>query len=425
MRSHTITKPRRLPGDRPFHLLLASLAVSSCGDWLYNVALLAFVYMRTGSAGWVAATTAARVAPVVLLGPLAGVLADRFDRRRLIVASDLIRAALMLALALVAATSMTVLLAPLLAAAATAVGIVQPPCVAACTPRLVADSDLQRANALRSGIGQASIVAGPAFGAALLAISSPALVIALNAVSFVASAVAITAIGSSPAFAPAGHDEAADSGLLAELRSGVDALRGAPAAVRLVAADVLCSAVYGMLTVTLVLVGRRVGAGAGGYGLLLGGFGVGGVAGAVVAGKLDAPSRWRELLIVALGLVAVAVAGLGAVHSLAAAVAFAVIGGLGSIVGEVLSDTALARMLDDSVLARAYGFVLPACVAGIVAGSLVAGPLVAAVGVSATMALAGAFVAVVGALLLRRPLSGIGASPAVATAPAVAPAPAA
>jgi predicted MFS family arabinose efflux permease len=244
-------------------------------------------------------------------------------------------------------------------------------------------------------------------------------VIALNAISFIASAVAITAIGSNPAFAPAGHDEAADCGLLAELRGGVDALRGAPAAVRLVAADVLCSAVYGMLTVTLVLVGRRVGAGAGGYGLLLGGFGVGGVAGAVVAGKLDAPSRWRELLIVALGLVAVAVAGLGAVHSLAAAVVLAVIGGLGSVVGEVLSDTALGRMLDDSVLARAYGFVLPASIGGIVVGSLVAGPLVAAVGVSATLAIAGAFVAIVGGLLLRRPLTGVVAPPAIAAAPAV------
>jgi MFS family permease len=417
MRSYTITKPRRLPGDRPFHLLLASLAVSSCGDWLYNVALLAFVYMRTGSAGWVAATTAARVAPAIVLGPLAGVVADRFNRRRLILASDLIRAALMIALALVAATSMTVLLAPLLAAAATAVGIVQPPCVAACTPRFVADSELQRANALRSGIGQASIVAGPALGALLLAISSPALAIALNAASFIASAVAITAIGSSPAFVPARHD-AADSGLLAELRGGVDALRGAPAAVRLVAADVVCSAVYGVLTVTLVLVGRRVGAGAGGYGLLLGGFGVGGVAGAVVAGRIDSPSRWRELLIVALGLVAVAVAGLGAVHSLAAAVVLAVIGGVGSVVAEVLSDTALGRMLDDSVLARAYGFVLPACLGGIVAGSLVAGPLVAAVGVSATLALAGVFVAVVGGLLLRRPLTGVAAPSVVIAAPA-------
>ena len=47
-------KPRRpaVPGGRPFHLLLLSLSISSCGDWLYNVALLAFVYARTGSATW-------------------------------------------------------------------------------------------------------------------------------------------------------------------------------------------------------------------------------------------------------------------------------------------------------------------------------------------------------------------------------------
>ena len=56
--------------------------MSSCGDWLYNVALLALVYERTGSATWVSLTTAARVVPVVALGPLGGVLADRYDRRR-------------------------------------------------------------------------------------------------------------------------------------------------------------------------------------------------------------------------------------------------------------------------------------------------------------------------------------------------------
>src|SRR3954452_1467909 len=84
---------------RPFHLLLVSLAVSSLGDWLYNVALLAFVYERTGSPGWVAATTVARVPPMLVLGPFGGALADRHDRRRLLIASDLGRALLMAALA--------------------------------------------------------------------------------------------------------------------------------------------------------------------------------------------------------------------------------------------------------------------------------------------------------------------------------------
>src|ERR1700761_4681162 len=104
MSTPTFTKPPfRLPGGRPFHLILLSLAVSSCGDWLYNVALLAFVFQRTGSATWVALTTAGRVLPVVVLGPIGGVLADRYDRRRLIIASNIARALLMVALAAVAA----------------------------------------------------------------------------------------------------------------------------------------------------------------------------------------------------------------------------------------------------------------------------------------------------------------------------------
>ena len=90
-----ITHRLRVPGDRPFHLILVSLAVSSCGDWLYNVALLAFVFQRTGSATWVALTTAGRVLPVVVLGPIGGVLADRYDRRRLMIASNIARALLM------------------------------------------------------------------------------------------------------------------------------------------------------------------------------------------------------------------------------------------------------------------------------------------------------------------------------------------
>jgi predicted MFS family arabinose efflux permease len=419
MSTPTFTKPRvRLPGGRPFHLLLASLAVSSCGDWLYNVALLAFVYERTRSATWLALTTAARVIPIVVLGPIGGVLADRFNRRRLIVASDLSRAVAMIALAVVAASGMPVVLAAVLAAVSTAAGVVQPPCVAACTPRFVGPDELQRANAARAAIGQGSIVAGPALGAVLLGLSSPAVAIALNAASFLASAAAVTAIGSSAAFVPM-REDGEPLRLGRELREGAQALREAPAAVRLVAADVLCSATYGLLTVTLVLVSMRVGTGTGGYGLLLGMFGIGGVVGAVVAGKLDAPEMWRRMLLVALGLVAVAVAALGLVHSLVAAIVVSMAGGGGMIVAEVLSETALGRMLDDGVLARAYGLALPASLSGIVIGSLIAGPLVATVGVTDTFLVAGLGLALAGGLLLRHPLRDSAARTVAVAAPAM------
>ncbi|MBV8948970.1 MAG: hypothetical protein JOZ95_26350 [Solirubrobacterales bacterium] len=52
MPASSMTRRLRLLGDRRFRLLLCSLAVSSCRDWLYNVALLALVFDRTGSATW-------------------------------------------------------------------------------------------------------------------------------------------------------------------------------------------------------------------------------------------------------------------------------------------------------------------------------------------------------------------------------------
>jgi MFS family permease len=401
---------RTLPGGRPFHLLLLSLAVSSCGDWLYNVALLALVYQRTGSATWVALTTVARVAPMLVLGPLGGALAGRTDRRRLMIASDLVRFGLMVALAAVAAAGLPIVLAPLLAAAAVAAATVQPSCVAASTARLVADEELQRANAVRAAISQGAIVAGPAIGAAILLLANSAVAMLLNGITFLVSAAAVGAIGANSAFRPAASPGGASSscearpGLLADVRSGAQALHAAPAAVRLIAADVICSAVYGLMTVTLVLLSRHIGAGDGGYGLLLGASGIGGIIGAAVTGRCEAPGRWRALLGAGLAVVGLALALLGEVPSLAGALALVLLLGMGMVVGEVLGDTALPRLLDDDDLARAYGFVMPASMAGIILGSLLAGPLVSLLGLSGCLAGAGGLVLAAAALLLRHPL---------------------
>ncbi|HYZ82263.1 MAG TPA: MFS transporter, partial [Solirubrobacteraceae bacterium] len=173
--SRPIRHRRPFPGGRPFRVLIAALAVSSLGDWLYNVALLAFVYDRTHSPTWVALTTAARVAPIVLLGPLGGTLADRNDRRILMIASDAVRAVAMALLAAVTVTGLPVLLAPLLAAVATAATTVNLPCVAACTARMVPGEELGRANALRAAINQGAVVVGPALGALVLVAMTPAL----------------------------------------------------------------------------------------------------------------------------------------------------------------------------------------------------------------------------------------------------------
>jgi MFS family permease len=378
--------------NRPLRRLLAALAVSQIGDWLYNLALLAFVYDRTQSVTWTAVTTAARVLPMVLLGPFGGVLADRYDRRWLMIVSDLVRVGAMALLAVVAVAGLPVLFAPLLAAISTAAAAVYPPCVAATLPRLVEDADLAAGNAARSVIQSASVIAGPAGGALLLLLGSPVMAFLINAVTFAASAIILLGLPAGALFKPPAADGKA-AGVLRELRAGVVALRDNPLASRLVGADIMCSLMYGAQTVLLLLLGRQLGYGDAGYGYLLAGFGIGGLIGAALATRLGAARNPRYAVGVVLFAVAVPSSLLAVTPWLVGAMVLAVAMGAGSVMVEVVADTALARSLDGAVLARAYGLVFPASIGGIVVGSLIAAPLVTLIGLSGALGTVGGIVA--------------------------------
>jgi MFS family permease len=391
--------------------LLTALAVSQAGDWLYNLALVVLVLDRTHSSAWVAVTTAARVAPMIVGGPFGGVVADRFDRRMLMVVSDLVRAACMLGLAAVAVLHLPIALAPVLAALATAASTPYPPCVAATTPRLVPAETLPAANAARSAIGSLCLVAGPACGAVLLLVGSVDAAFVVNAATFVASALLVLSLPAGELFAVEGRGTGA-AGVREELASAVRALREQPVAVRLIGTDVMCSMLYGAQAVLLLLLVHQEGLGDIAYGYLLASFGVGGVLGTVLAGKAATRLSPRALLLVAGLSVGVSAMLLGAPGGLPLLMMWAAVVGAGSIVVEVATDTALQTSLPEDILARAYGIAFPAAVAGIVVGSLVAAPLVALVGVG------GALVAIGLAMAGYAVLASVGVPPVCEKLPA-------
>jgi predicted MFS family arabinose efflux permease len=183
------------------------------------------------------------------------------------------------------------------------------------------------------------------------------------------------------------------AGVVRELWEGVTALRDNTLAARLVGADVVCSLVYGAQTVLLLLLSQRLGYGDAGYGYLLAACGAGGLVGAALAARLSAARRPRRAVAAVLCAVAVPSALLSVTPWLAAALVLATAVGAGSIMVEVVSDTALARSLDESVLARAYGLAFPASIGGIVIGSLIASPLVALLGLSGALITVGAIAA--------------------------------
>ena len=394
-----------------FRSLLAGLAVSQVRDWLYNLALVTMVYQRTGSAMWAGVATAARVVPIVVLGPLGGVVADRFGRRGVMIGSDVARLVLMLGLAVVAAAHLPVLLAPVIAALATAAGAPYLPCVSAVTPRLVPDSDLPGANAARSAVTATGVIAGPALGGVLLLIGSPAMAFVVNALTFGVAVVFTVAITDRRAFEVTRTGSAAPAGLLSEIADGAAALRAHPAAIRLVGADILCSLVYGMQTVLLILVARQAGLGLHGYGYLFAAIGAGGLAGTAVAGRV-ARLPQHVALAGSLALVGLPTLAMPAAHWAPAAILLAGFTGAGALCVEIMTETGLQRMLDDEVFGRAYGLALPASIAGIAAGSLIAPALVSAFGATAALLACGAVVTSYCAIVWR-------SRPAEATAPAV------
>ena len=319
--SHTIETERVAPAPRfgtgPYRILLVGSTISQSGDWLYNVALAVYVFDRTGSAGWVAAATVLRLVPYIVLAPLGGVVADRFDRRRVMICSDLLRAVSMAALAITAAADGPVLLVTLLAFATTAFGTAYQPAMMAVTPSVVGEDDLAAANALNTLVDSLTIVIGPALGAALLAVTTPVVAFSVNALTFVAPALLLT-FGLRRLEPPRSRDEVpVGSGrLTAHLLEGVrEVARSAGA--RVLGGFLLGVAfIYGAQTVALVLVSdERLGTGAQGYGYLLGALGAGGVIAAPLVNRLASGRRLAPTLLTGLALAALPMAALCLVHS--------------------------------------------------------------------------------------------------------------
>ena len=172
-------------------------------------------------------------------------------------------------------------------------------------------------------------------------------------------------------------------------------------ALRLVGGDTLASFVYGVETVALLFVSARVGLSSGGYGVLLGAAGVGGVLGTALAPRLVGRPRTSVVMAGALLTIAVPLPLLAVSPWLVCAALWAAIGGAGAMVVEVLTETALQTELDEAVLGRAYGFAFPVSIGGICLGGAVAAPLIAAIGLTAALSVVGALVAAYAGWLVR------------------------
>ncbi len=375
---------RALLGNGPLTRLLAGEFVSAIGDWLYLVALLILVYERPdASPVLLGVVGAARVLPYVFLSVPAGIVADRYDRRLVLLGTDLARGAIMLLMAALVAVDGPLLPIVGLAILATCFSAFFGPAIGAYLPRLVRDeTELGPANSAWASLDSLAFAVGPAIGGAIiLATGGLTLAFLLNAASFAVVAFVLWRLPSSSthvredaAAARAPAPALSDMPVVAKTPAVVAA--AGPDVVRPLAGLVVISAVGGFVfgglgVLTVVIATDILHEGAVGTGALNAAIGIGGLVGALAAGVLVLRRRLALPLVAGGVAMVVGIAALGLTSSLALAAVALAAACLGSSIVDIVSLTLLQRLVPDAARGRAIGVIETISIGAYAAGSLV------------------------------------------------------
>ena len=181
---------RLLRGNRNFRRLWLAQIVSEIGDWFYTLSIYTLLLQLTGHASSVALALVLQVLPQTFAGPTAGVVNDRLRRKQVMIAADLVRFAVVLAMLLVRSRSMVWLVYPLLLAETVMAAFFEP-ARSAVIPNIAAKGDVLIANTLSSATWSMNLLIGASVGGLVAAFFGRDAVFVLNALSFLASAVLI------------------------------------------------------------------------------------------------------------------------------------------------------------------------------------------------------------------------------------------
>lgn len=182
---------RLIRGNRNFRRLWLAQIVSEIGDWFYTLSIYTLLLQLTGHAGSVALALVLQVLPQTFVGPTAGVVNDRLKRKHVMIAADLIRFIVVLAMLFVRSRSMVWLVYPLLLAETTMAAFFEP-ARNAVIPSVADPSEVLVANTVSSATWSVNLMVGAAVGGVVAAVLGREAAFILNSLSFLASAILIS-----------------------------------------------------------------------------------------------------------------------------------------------------------------------------------------------------------------------------------------
>ncbi|MEV7868143.1 MFS transporter [Streptomyces sp. NPDC088124] len=352
-------EPATTPAHRDGNVLrwLAAHTVSLVGDSVYFVALGWSAQQAAGPAE-VGLVMAAGALPRALLMLGGGVLADRFDPRRVVLGSDALRCLLILSVA--AGIALTAPALWILVAVALVFGALDAlfvPAIGALPPRITGPGQLARVTGMRSLSMRLSQIAGPPIGGLAMGFGGTAATFAVAGLLFALSLPLLLTVRIRPL--ARGHERPEPGTVGQDLLDGLRYIARHRLIGPLVAVGAVCElGLTGTLNVGMVLLNAERGWGASGYGWIVGSFGAGAAAGATllaVAGRLP---RAGLVLAGTLFAASAGAATLALVPALWTAAALAVVTGLSAGVFGGLSSTLVQTAADPAFLGRVTSVVM-------------------------------------------------------------------
>ena len=280
---------------RNYRLFFSGQVVSVSGTWMQNIALAWVVIELSHSPMAVGALAFCRFVPFTVFGLVAGVVADRVDNRRLVIATQTASMLLSAVLAALALTGSATL--PIVYALAVLLGVAQvfdAPSRQALTYQLVGREELPNAIALNSSLFNMSRVVGPALAGIVIAAAGAGVCFVLNAISFLAVLAGLLAMRTGDLH-PVERGESPT--LIAGTREGLAyVLRSHDVTLVLVIVTVMSTVGFNFNVIVPLLASSTLHTGPGTFGVLSACFGSGALAGALVAATIGRAS-WRALLV--------------------------------------------------------------------------------------------------------------------------------
>lgn len=373
-----------------FLKLWASSAISFAGDAVSLVALPVLMYRLTDSATAVGGILVAMLLPT-LASPLVGVLADRVDRRTILVVADLSRAVLTIGFILTRDVATLYVLAFSLGVARTFFS----PTILAATPSIVGSGDLARANALIQGSFNVCLAVGPPLGGLLVATVGLNVAFLLDAATFLIAASLLALI---PLPRPQREEE---ESFFRELRAGFNYLARARVPLGIVLGAFLIVLTWNLTAPADVFLAEETfRTGETGFGLTISMSGIGMIAGTALVAVFGTRIRPLALYFGSAFIIVLALAGIGLAPAFVLALAgFCVTGFAGGVLN-VTEETILQQRVPDSLLGRVFSVHFLAYNMGDAVGLLAGGLIVDAIGVRPVYVIAGLTTGIVTLLLL-------------------------